>query len=184
MFEQIPAESLVPGDVIEIPANHESVMACDAVLLNGNCIVNESMLTGESVPVIKTPLPHPESEDEIYDVESHKRHTLFNGTKVVQTRSYDNKKVLAVVVRTGFSTSKGDLVRSILYPKPFGFKFYQDSMKFILFLFAIAFVGMIYGTLTLAFKKVMKIPSKSFELSLASFLFIISYPKRSELTIW
>ena len=26
---------------------------------------------------------------------------------------------------------KGDLVRSILYPKPIGFKFYQDALKFI-----------------------------------------------------
>ena len=46
VFEQVPAEQLVPGDVIEIPGGHESTMACDAILLNGNCIVNESMLTG------------------------------------------------------------------------------------------------------------------------------------------
>lgn len=36
---------LVPGDVIEVP-KQGCVMQCDAVLLNGNCIVNESMLTG------------------------------------------------------------------------------------------------------------------------------------------
>ena len=33
-----------------------SIMQCDAVLLNGNVIVNESMLTGESVPITKTAL--------------------------------------------------------------------------------------------------------------------------------
>ena len=37
---------LVPGDIIEIPANG-CTMLCDAVLLTGNCIVNEAMLTGK-----------------------------------------------------------------------------------------------------------------------------------------
>ena len=115
VFDEVISKYLVPGDVIEIPSTHESMMSCDAVLLNGTCIVNESMLTGESVPVIKTPLPHPEDENELYDVEVHKRCTLFNGTKVVQTRNYDGSKVLAVVVRTGFTTSKGDLVKSVFF---------------------------------------------------------------------
>jgi P-type E1-E2 ATPase len=41
----LSSEDLVPGDVIEIPRNG-CVMQCDAVLVAGNCIVNESMLTG------------------------------------------------------------------------------------------------------------------------------------------
>lgn len=41
----ISSELLVPGDVMVIPA-HGCVMHCDAVLLTGNCIMNESMLTG------------------------------------------------------------------------------------------------------------------------------------------
>lgn len=141
-YEEIPSELLVPGDIISIPSGSHT-MTCDAVLLNGTCIVNESMLTGESIPIIKTPLPQPESDTELYDVESHKRHTLFSGTQVVQTRNQNNQHILAVVIRTGFDTSKGNLVRSILFPKPIGFKFYTDSLKFVLFLFFVAILGMV-----------------------------------------
>ena len=44
----------------------------------------------------------------------------------------------------GFFTSKGELVRSILFPKPVDFKFTQDAFKFILVMCALAMVGMIY----------------------------------------
>lgn len=33
------------------------MMPCDALMLNGSCIMNESMLTGESIPVFKSPVP-------------------------------------------------------------------------------------------------------------------------------
>ena len=39
---------LVPGDVINIPLGGV-MMPCDAVLLNGTAIVNESMLTGRDM---------------------------------------------------------------------------------------------------------------------------------------
>ena len=51
----ISSEQLVPGDVMLVP-KQGCMMQCDAVLLQGNAIVNESMLTGESVPVTKTPV--------------------------------------------------------------------------------------------------------------------------------
>ena len=64
---------------------------------------------GESVPVTKTPLPHSknsstfpaEQREEFYNSEKHKRHTLFSGTRVIQTRYFGHARVLAVVVRTG-----------------------------------------------------------------------------------
>ncbi|XP_061189537.1 polyamine-transporting ATPase 13A3-like isoform X2 [Saccostrea echinata] len=143
VYEDVPTGDLVPGDVIAIP-QHGCVMTCDAVLVTGTCIVNESMLTGESVPVTKTPLTHQEDE-EVYSPDIHKRHTLFSGTQILQTRFYGNSKVKAVVVRTGFRTAKGELVRAILFPKPLDFKFYRDAMKFILFLGCMAALGMTYS---------------------------------------
>ena len=142
--QDIPSSAIVPGDIILIPPNG-CMMTCDAVLLSGTCIVNESMLTGESVPVTKAALAQVDPEaNEVYHPEIHKRHTLFAGTTVIQTRYYGCARVKAVVTRTGFSTSKGELIRSILYPKPIGFKFYKDSMNFILVLFVIALLGMTY----------------------------------------
>jgi magnesium-transporting ATPase (P-type) len=132
IFEDLQSTELVPGDVIAIPSSG-CVMSCDAVLVAGTCIVNESMLTGESVPVTKSSIPMTDindEENEEYDPERHKRHTLFSGTAVIQTRYYGQSHVLAVVVRTGFDTAKGALIRSILYPRPMGFKFYRDSIRY------------------------------------------------------
>ncbi|XP_074690025.1 polyamine-transporting ATPase 13A3 isoform X2 [Strix aluco] len=147
-IEEILSTNLVPGDIMLIPSNG-TIMPCDAVLLSGTCIVNESMLTGESVPVTKINLPNPSEYpkamgDEIYSPEVHKRHTLFCGTNVIQTRFYTGELVKALVVRTGFSTAKGQLVRSILYPKPTDFKLYRDAYLFLLSLVVVAGIGFLY----------------------------------------
>ncbi|XP_046381201.2 polyamine-transporting ATPase 13A3-like isoform X3 [Haliotis rufescens] len=146
VYEDISSDDLVPGDVIEVP-RHGCMMQCDAVLVSGNCIVNESMLTGESVPVTKTPLPNPlhaSSQEAMFDIKKHSRHILFCGTHVIQTRYYGSHKVNAVVLRSGFLTAKGELVRSIMFPKPVDFKFNRDTYWFIGILAFLASLGFIY----------------------------------------
>ncbi|NXM25534.1 AT132 ATPase, partial [Oxyruncus cristatus] len=145
----VSSVELVPGDCISIPRDG-MLVPCDAALLTGECLVNESMLTGESVPVMKTPLPAgAQAAAAVYSPEEHRRHTLFCGTHVIQAKSYVGGEVLAVVTRTGFCTAKGDLIGSILYPKPVSFKFYKDAVKFVLFLAVLAFVGTLYSILIL-----------------------------------
>ncbi|XP_040389701.1 polyamine-transporting ATPase 13A2 isoform X4 [Cygnus olor] len=145
----VSSADLVPGDCISLPSDG-MLVPCDAALLSGECMVNESMLTGESVPVMKTPLPAcGGAASAVYSPEEHRRHTLFCGTQVIQAKSYVGKEVLAVVTRTGFCTAKGDLISSILYPKPVSFKFYKDSVKFVLFLAVLAFIGTLYSILIL-----------------------------------
>lgn len=54
------------------------------------------------MPVTKTSLPSSgEDAASSYNIEEHKRHTLFCGTHVIQTRFYAGELVKAVVVRTG-----------------------------------------------------------------------------------
>lgn len=75
---ELNSKELVPGDVIEIPESR--IMPCDVVLLTGTCIVNEAMLTGESVPVIKNFLPY---TNDVYNPDKDMKYTLFAGTKVI-----------------------------------------------------------------------------------------------------
>ena len=50
---EISSVELVPGDVILLSTSGGFMMECDAVLIEGTCVVNESMLTGESIPITK-----------------------------------------------------------------------------------------------------------------------------------
>ena len=71
----------MPGDVIVVPEN--CMLPCDLILLTGSCVVNESMLTGESVPVTKNCIS---PVNELYDPNDHdssKKFTLYSGTSVI-----------------------------------------------------------------------------------------------------
>lgn len=139
---KLGADQLVPGDIICIPSR-VSILPCDALLLNGSVIVNESMLTGESVPVTKVPVDGADDKGASvrFSNEMHSRHLLFCGTTVLQSRYYRGKPVRAVVVRTAFSTLKGQLVRAILYPKPADPQYMKDILMFVMFLFCVALFG-------------------------------------------
>ncbi|XP_078186629.1 polyamine-transporting ATPase 13A2 isoform X40 [Callithrix jacchus] len=94
--EWVDSSELVPGDCLVLP-QEGGLMPCDAALVTGECMVNESSLTGESVPVLKTALPEGLGP---YCAETHRRHTLFCGTLILQARAYVGPHVLAVVTRT------------------------------------------------------------------------------------
>ncbi|EGF82694.1 hypothetical protein BATDEDRAFT_9533 [Batrachochytrium dendrobatidis JAM81] len=140
------SEELVPGDLFELESGQIPIVPCDAILLVGDCIVNESMLTGESLPVSKSPATDQDicainfEEEEPSSSSRMSRFFLFSGTEMIRVRPgitrsdhplATRRGAVAVVVRTGFNTTKGSLVRSILFPRPNKFKFYQDSFRFI-----------------------------------------------------
>ncbi|KAM8953694.1 putative cation-transporting ATPase 13A4 [Pelodytes ibericus] len=144
-YKETESQHLVPGDLIVL-TGRKLFLPCDAILISGGCIVNESMLTGESIPVSKTPLPHIDRTMpwKAHSGEDFKRHILFCGTEVIQTKSSGHGQVKAVILRTGFNTAKGDMVRSILYPKPMNFKLYRDAFRFLMVLATVAVIGTIY----------------------------------------
>ncbi|KAL6452467.1 YPK9 Vacuolar cation-transporting ATPase YPK9 [Candida maltosa Xu316] len=146
-WKQIDSNDLVPGDVFEVDPSL-SILPCDALLVNGECVVNESMLTGESVPVSKISA----NKDTVKFLPENfvdpilSKSFLYNGTKLLKMKSANDEPVIAMTVKTGFNTTKGSLVRSMLFPKPTGFKFYEDSFKYIGFMTVIAAIGFTYST--------------------------------------
>ncbi|KAM4888759.1 putative cation-transporting ATPase 13A5 [Thomomys bottae] len=144
-LQELESRLLVPGDILILPGKFQ--MPCDAVLIDGSCVMNEGMLTGESIPVTKTPLPHTENTMpwKSHSLEDYRKHVLFCGTEVIQVRPSGQGPVRAVVLQTGYNTAKGDLVRSILYPRPLNFKLYSDAFKFMVFLAVLGVVAFFYG---------------------------------------
>ncbi|XP_065648020.1 polyamine-transporting ATPase 13A3-like [Hydra vulgaris] len=147
---------LVPGDVLVIPVNGIE-LSCDVVLLSGRCVVNESSLTGESIPNIKTAIEDALEPECFYNVNLHKEHTIYNGTTIIQAQADgENQNILALVVRTGFYTLKGDLIRSIVYPTPIHFTFSSDVVKFLLCISVLAILSFIYTAFTFIKKGLSK----------------------------
>ncbi|KAL8843099.1 MAG: hypothetical protein Q9170_000229 [Blastenia crenularia] len=151
-WRQVPSAELVPGDVYEVSDPSLTQLPCDSLLLAGDCIVNESMLTGESVPVSKIPATNESLR--MLDLRSSSvssgaaKNFLFGGTKIIRARRPQDGKddeavALAVVARTGFNTTKGALVRSMLFPKPSGFKFYKDAFRYISVMAGVAGAGFV-----------------------------------------
>ena len=132
----INSSEIVPGDILYVPEGYK--MPCDAILLNGECVINEAMLTGESIPAIKSPLPN--DNNMIQDENSIKNHYLFCGTEVVQNRKTGRIGPIALTTKTSFWTTKGSLIRSIMYSMPSRYDFYKDVYKII-------FVSMLIGLL-------------------------------------
>lgn len=116
-WKPIKSDQLIVGDLVSITRSEQNI-PCDILLIRGSCIVDESTLTGESVPQMKEPLEDIDSSEDSrkLDVNQDKLHILFGGTKVLQ-HSAPGKELACTgyVLKTGFHTSQGKLLRTILF---------------------------------------------------------------------
>ncbi|GAB4817890.1 hypothetical protein N2152v2_004936 [Parachlorella kessleri] len=133
-WAKIAGDQLLPGDVVSVAradGGEDPVVPADLLLLAGSCIVDEAVLTGESTPQWKNPVGEA-TGDEVdaselapscrLSIKRDKQHVLFGGTKLLQTMGDKAARIktpdsgcLAVVLRTGFGTAQGRLMRTILY---------------------------------------------------------------------
>lgn len=213
------SQNLLPGDIVSLTSQNvtaqrpklflknsgaaapvhrkrpiEPLVPCDILLLTGSCIVNEAMLTGESIPQTKesvagvsrslldTSLGIREEEGDLSSSSSHtatggaaggagegetltdegydwKRHVLYGGTSIVlqqhtaqSGQSHDTTLQhqvplapdggsLGVVLRTGYGTTQGGLMRKILFATERVNGYSTESILFIFMLVCVAFVS-------------------------------------------
>ncbi|KAL9179232.1 hypothetical protein ACHAXT_008522 [Thalassiosira profunda] len=155
----LPTNELVVGDVVGLASpsapnggrhrsirrgahDHErgSTVPADLLLLRGRAVVNEAMLTGESVPQVKESIEAGDDGDgarktlDLGDGAAHKRCVLFGGTTLMDHHSAEedgengasgqtpadippppNQGLVCFVLRTGFDTIQGQLLRTLAY---------------------------------------------------------------------
>jgi len=105
----IEKKYLVPGDLV-ILSPGDIIPAELRILNTQNFLVDESVLTGESAPVLKISDSLQKEEKEIFK----SRNILFTGTSVIS----GNAK--GVVVSTGKDTALGEIIRLVQVGRPLG----------------------------------------------------------------
>ncbi|RAL49033.1 hypothetical protein DM860_001353 [Cuscuta australis] len=178
---KLSGTDLLPGDLVSIgrsvgQTGEDKNVPADMLLLAGSAIVNEAILTGESTPQWKVSIMGRGSGERL-SARRDKAHVLFGGTKILQhtpDKTYHIKTpdggCLAVVLRTGFETSQGKLMRTILFSTERVTANSWESGLFILFLVVFALIAAGYVLL-----KGLEDPTRSrYKLALSCSLIITS----------
>ncbi|KAK9996860.1 hypothetical protein SO802_021546 [Lithocarpus litseifolius] len=178
---KLSGTDLLPGDVVSIgrnsgPNGEDKAVPADMLILAGSAIVNEAILTGESTPQWKVSIMGRGIEEKL-SIKRDKSHVLFGGTKILQhtpDKTFPLKTpdggCVAVVLRTGFETSQGKLMRTILFSTERVTANSWESGLFILFLVVFALIAAGY-----VLKKGLEDPTRSkYKLLLSCSLIITS----------
>ncbi|KAL2230248.1 probable manganese-transporting ATPase PDR2 [Sesamum indicum] len=178
---KLSGTELLPGDVVSIGRStgldgEDKSVPADMLILAGSAIVNEAILTGESTPQWKVSVIG-RGADEKLSARRDKAHVLFGGTKILQhtpDKTFHLKApdggCVAVVLRTGFETSQGKLMRTILFSTERVTANSWESGLFILFLVVFALIAAGY-----VLKKGLEDPTRSrYKLLLSCSLIITS----------
>lgn len=123
-IEKISLHSIVPKDIVVLTSN--MIVPCDILLIEGELLVNEAILTGESVPALKRASDGPIIKDNL----------IYCGCSIMRV-SGGSVFAKGIAIKTGFHSVKGTITRDILYPKITSYKFERQANYFMLILLGV-----------------------------------------------
>ena len=111
LYYNLNIDELLPGDLI-ILRNNEYV-PCDCIIINGECLVSESNLTGSLNLYKKIAL---KNDSEYFNYEYSNINILYHGMKIIKTYSKsDNGLISALCINIGPNTFKANQYSNTLY---------------------------------------------------------------------
>ena len=111
-YTEIKNVDLLPGDIIFLKTNDS--VPCDCLIIEGECMVNESSITGSLDIYKKVSL---QNNNELFNYKHNKVSILLHGMKIIKTFSKTNEEGLISVlcINTGPSTYKANQLSNVVY---------------------------------------------------------------------
>ena len=111
LYYELNIIELLPGDIILLKNN--DYVPCDCIILNGECIVNESDLTGSLNIYKKIAL---KNNSEYFNYKYSNINILYHGMKIIKTFSKSNNGYVTVLcINIGANTFKANQYSNTLY---------------------------------------------------------------------
>lgn len=124
-WQEVEASDIVVGDIVLNEDGEDAKLPADGLIVSGGLVVNESMLTGEPMPISKAPL-----EDAQHAQVTEKLNKAYAGTLSLESTGQHQGKSCMVVTNIGALTTRGQLVRMVLFPSSVRFK-YLDQLPIV-----------------------------------------------------
>lgn len=135
--DRLLSNMLVPGDLVVLQP-HTQITA-DLLLVSGQAVIGESSLTGEPQPIAKNPFAHQSDFFSAYN-----KHIAGNPLPPIAEFGVTSSNLIlagtdclaandavALVIRVGFCTFKGEIIRNLVLSEEQNLKITKDILSFL-----------------------------------------------------
>ncbi|KAF4664620.1 hypothetical protein FOL47_005043 [Perkinsus chesapeaki] len=164
-WRRLTSDLLVQGDLIALmdddadDSDEVGQLSVDAMIISGSAVCDESLLTGETMPIQKFEVSSPEDEPDVMNVPrdprtENKKHYVFAGTKLLSAsgapeaelpRDPDSggKGCLLIVTHRASDSLRGRLLRTLLFGAPVAATWIREIWTVLGILFVLGIIDFI-----------------------------------------